>query len=116
MKKKRNSSKSCEAGEQDLVKEANTVYPPSVMKKKKNKTIERKAFLLAWLIAWSAGLLWLACESSYQKLFANRIVHLCEKYKRNDYFVQIKKEKNMVTMNTLLLNPIHGSETRRGAA
>ena len=47
-----------------VVKEANTVYPPSVMKKK-NKTIERKAFLLAWLIAWSAGLLWLACESSY---------------------------------------------------
>lgn len=40
-----------------VVKEANTVYPPSVMKKKKNKTIERKAFLLAWLIAWSAGLL-----------------------------------------------------------
>ena len=41
-----------------VVKEANTVYPPSVMKKKKkNKTIERKAFLLAWLIAWPAGLL-----------------------------------------------------------
>ena len=40
---------------------------------------------------------------------ANRIVHLCEKYKRNDYFVQIN-EKNMIAINTLLLNLTHGSE------
>ena len=72
---------------------------------KKNKTIDRKAFLLAWLIAWSAGLFWMIrLETS-----ANRIVHFCEKYKRNDYFVQIN-ENNMVVMNTLLLNLIHGSE------
>ena len=72
---------------------------------KKTKPSTGKHFsLLNWLLGQLACFDW-----SAQKLSANRIVHFCEKYKRNDYFIQIN-EKNMVVMNTLLLNLIHGSE------
>ena len=37
-----------------VVKEAKYSLPS--VRHEKKKTIERKAFLLAWLIAWSAGL------------------------------------------------------------
>ena len=71
-----------------VFKEAKYSLPSVRHEKKNHRTESISPCLIDCLVSWPV---------------------LNEKYKRNDYFIQIN-EKNMVVMNTLLLNLIHGSE------